>query len=326
MPLTDDLSKLARSANGIFNSITANATAITSMSVGATNSANLTTTTNVATIGTAAYFVANGNVGIGNSTPDAKLAITGTANISGNVVFGGIATVTGNVTLGSSAFFVGNGVSITTVNATSITTGTLPDARLSAAVVNTSGNFTVAGNINFTGTNNYFSNIVTIGTTTYFVANGNVGIGTSTPGAMLAVTGSATTLSSLLTNIAEPATISATAATGTINYDITTQSVLYYTSNASANWTVNFRGSSGTSSNTLMTTGQSITVAFLVTQGAVAYYNNAVQVDGTPVTPRYQGGSAWTAGNASSVDIYTYTIMKTGSAAFSVFASQTQFK
>jgi len=126
-------------------------------------------------------------------------------------------------------------------------------------------------------------------------------------------------------NIVEPATVSATAATGTINYDVTTQSVLYYTSNASANWTVNFRGSSGTSLNTLMTTGQMITVAFLVTQGATAYYNSSVQVDGSSVTPKWQGGTAPTAGNASSVDVYTYTIVKTGSAAFTVFASQTKF-
>ena len=127
-------------------------------------------------------------------------------------------------------------------------------------------------------------------------------------------------------NIGEVATISATAATGTINYDMGTQSVLYYTSNASANWTVNFRWSSTVSANTAMSTGQSLTVAFLVTQGTTAYYNNNVQVDGTSVTPKYQGGTAPSAGNVSSVDIYTYTIVKTGSAAFTVFASQTQFK
>jgi len=139
-------------------------------------------------------------------------------------------------------------------------------------------------------------------------------------------TGSTSKIAVVPTNIAEPATVSATAATGTIAYDVTTQSVLYYTSNASANWTVNFRGSSGTSLNTLMTTGQMITVAFLVTtQGATAYYNNAVQVDGSSVTPKWQGGTAPTQGNASSIDVYTYTIVKTGSAAFTVFASQTKF-
>lgn len=144
--------------------------------------------------------------------------------------------------------------------------------------------------------------------------------------ALQTFSGSSSVAAMTLPNAKEICTISATAATGTIAYDVTTQSVLYYTSNASANWTVNFRGSSGTSLNTLMNTGESITVAFLVTQGATAYYNSAVQVDGASVTPKYQGGTAWSSGNASSIDIYSYTIVKTGSAAFTVFASQTQFK
>jgi hypothetical protein len=137
--------------------------------------------------------------------------------------------------------------------------------------------------------------------------------------------GTSSALSIILNDTAEVATVSATAATGTINYDVTTQSVLYYTTNASANWTVNFRASSGTSLNTAMSTGQSVTAAFLVTQGATAYYNNVVQVDGSTVTPKYQGGTAPAAGNASSVDVYMYTIIKTGNAAFTVFASQTKF-
>jgi hypothetical protein len=74
-----------------------------------------------------------------------------------------------------------------------------------------------------------------------------------------------------------------------------------------------------------MATGESMTVAFLVTQGSTAYYNSAVQVDGNSVTPKWQGGTAPAAGNASSVDVYSYTIIKTGSAAFTVFAAQTKF-
>jgi len=129
-----------------------------------------------------------------------------------------------------------------------------------------------------------------------------------------------------LANSTETTTVSATAATGTINYDVITQSVLYYTTDASANWTVNFRGNGSTSLNTFMSTGDSLTVVFLVSQGATAYYNNAVTIDGSSVTPKYQGGTAWTAGNVSGVDAYSYTIVKTGSATFSVFAAQTQFK
>jgi hypothetical protein len=139
-------------------------------------------------------------------------------------------------------------------------------------------------------------------------------------------TGSTTALGAVFQDAAEVATVSATAATGTITYDVTSQSVLYYTTNASANWTVNIRGNGTTSLNTLMSTGQALTVVFLVSQGATAYYNNALQIDGSSVTPKYQGGTAWTSGNASGIDAYSYTIVKTGSAAFTVFAAQTQFK
>jgi hypothetical protein len=139
-------------------------------------------------------------------------------------------------------------------------------------------------------------------------------------------TGSSNLISSKFVNALENITVSATAATGTINYDVTTQSVVYYTSNASANWTVNFRASSGTSLDTAMATGEVITVVFLVTQGTTAYYNNVIQVDGTTITPKWQGGSAPTAGNVSGIDTYTYAIIKTGSAAFTILASVVQFK
>jgi hypothetical protein len=156
-------------------------------------------------------------------------------------------------------------------------------------------------------------------------SSGNVGIGTSSPTSGLQTNGSSSKSAFKTPNIAEVDTISATAATGTINYDVTTQSVLFYTSNASGNWTVNFRGSSGTSLNTLMQTGESISATFLVTQGSTAYYNSAVTIDGTSVTPKWQGGTAPTSGNASSIDSYTYVIQKTGSATYVVLASQTKF-
>ena len=128
-----------------------------------------------------------------------------------------------------------------------------------------------------------------------------------------------------ITSILETATISATAATGTVNFDVLTQAVLYYTTNASANWTLNVRGSGATTLNSVMAVGQSLSVSFLVTQGATAYYNSAVTIDGVSVTPKWQGGTAPASGNASGVDIYTYAIVKTASATFTVFASQTKF-
>ena len=139
-------------------------------------------------------------------------------------------------------------------------------------------------------------------------------------------TGSTSSLASAFINATESANVSATAATGTINLDITTASVLYYTTSASGNWTLNIRGNATTNANTIMTTGDSLTVVFLATQGATAYYNSALTIDGNAITPKYQGGTAYTTGNASGVDAYSYTIVKTGNAAFTVFAAQTQFK
>ena len=121
--------------------------------------------------------------------------------------------------------------------------------------------------------------------------------------------------------LAEKATIAATAATGTINYDVITQAVLYFTANASGNYTLNIRGDSSNTLNSIMDTGESVTIAHLVTQGSSAYYNNAVTIDGSSVTPEWQGGSVPSAGNASSVDVYSYTIFKTGDAAFHSFCS-----
>jgi hypothetical protein len=100
---------------------------------------------------------------------------------------------------------------------------------------------------------------------------------------------------------------------------------LYYTSNASANWTLNIRAASGVSLDSVMSTGESMTVAFLVTNGATAYYQTGFQVDGTSVTPKWQGGTAPAAGNASSIDTYVITVIKTGTATFTVLASQTKF-
>jgi hypothetical protein len=214
-------------------------------------------------------------------------SVGGTGTVNG-ITLTGTVTSSGNLTLGGT---------LSGVNLTTQVTGTLPVAN-----GGTGATTLAAANIPVVNVANTFT-----GTQTF--------------------SGTSSALAIVLNDAAEVATVSATAATGTIAYDITTQSVLYYTSNASANWTVNFRASSGTSLNTALATGQSVTVAFLVTQGATAFYNSAVQVDGTTsgVTTRWLGGAP-TAGNASGIDSYRFLILKTGSATFTVLASVTQFK
>jgi hypothetical protein len=115
----------------------------------------------------------------------------------------------------------------------------------------------------------------------------------------------------LFTSPKEKVTVSATAATGTVNFDVSTQSVLYYTSNASGNWTLNIRGGASTTLSSILPVGQSFTVSFLVTNGSTPYYQSATQVDGNAVTPKWLGGFAPTAGSASSIDVYSFTVVKT---------------
>ena len=136
---------------------------------------------------------------------------------------------------------------------------------------------------------------------------------------------SATLTRPVLVSPLEPVTIAATAATGTVQVDVVTSGVKYFTSNASADWTFNFRGDGSTTLNSIMSTGQSITVAFLVTNGSTAYKPTVFQVDGSAVTPKWNGGSAPAAGNANSIDSYTFTIIKTASATFTVLGAQSRF-
>jgi hypothetical protein len=137
--------------------------------------------------------------------------------------------------------------------------------------------------------------------------------------------GSSSSVAAEFKNIIEDGAVEATAATGTINFDVLSQSVLYYTSDASGNWTLNVRGSSGTTINSLLDVGDSISIAFLVTNGGTAYYQSAFEIDGSSVTPKWQGGTAPTAGNINSIDSYTFVIVKTASATFTVFGSLTKF-
>jgi hypothetical protein len=127
----------------------------------------------------------------------------------------------------------------------------------------------------------------------------------------------------IVKGINEDVNVVASAATGTIDFDVDTASIWYYTSDATANFTLNFRFSSGVSLDTALATGDAITLVFLNTNGATPYYPDVIEIDGSAVTPKVP--AAISAGNASAIDAYSFTIIKTASATFTVLETQTKF-
>jgi septum formation inhibitor MinC len=259
--------------------------------------------------GASATFSGNlnaGNASITSAVSAASLTVTGTvssgnASVTANVTAGNISATgtiaaTGNVTAN---YFLGNGSQLTGVS----TSAGGSDTQIQ---YNNSGAFAGSANLTWNGTT--------------LAVTGGANVSGTLNGAAAVFSGPVNTRIVL-----EDCAVSATAATGTIDYDALTQSVVYYTTNASANWTLNVRGNSSTTLDSVMETGQTLTLAFLATQGSTAYYQSATTIDGVSVTPKWQGGVAPTGGNANGIDMYTLSIFKTGSATFTVFASQTRF-
>ena len=202
-----------------------------------------------------------------------------------------------------------------------------------------SGNVTVGGALTYEDVTNVDSigiitarsgvdvdDFISVGSNIHF---GNAGVATVTTLNATNITGTnfgTVTATKLITNeIVEKVSIDSTALNGTRNIDLASNAVYNFTSNATGNFTFNFRGDGSTSLNSLLSTGDSMTVALLCKQGGSAYYNNGYQVDGSSVTPLWSGGSAPSSGNANSTDIYTFTIIKIGNASWTVLATQTKY-
>ena len=128
----------------------------------------------------------------------------------------------------------------------------------------------------------------------------------------------------VIKGLEEDVNVVASAATGTINFDVSTASVWYYTTNASANHTLNFRYSSGATLSSKLAVGDAITLVWLNTNGGTAYYPNVIQIDGSTVTPKVP--AAITGGNINAIDAYTFTIIKTAATpTYTVLETQTKY-
>ena len=120
-------------------------------------------------------------------------------------------------------------------------------------------------------------------------------------------------------------TIEANGAANTIDYDVNTQQVLLYQGNATANVTLNLRGNSSVTLDTVIEVNAAITVAFGMVSNATAYYIEQVQIDGSNVTAKWQGGAP-TGGTANSTEVYVINAIKTAANTYTVFGSVTAFE
>jgi len=194
------------------------------------------------------------------------------------------------------------------------------------------GNVYASGNI-YLGANtssNLVANATTTSTSTTtgaLVVRGGAGVaGNLYVGSEFVIPGGGKITSSGIANFLEKANVVVSAPAATINVDLSVASVMYWTSNSTTNMTANIRGDETTPLNTVLSVGQSVTTALFIPNGVSNYYINSLKIDNTTVTPAYSGNSSPTLGNPDSIDIYSFTILKTADATFKVFATQSQFQ
>jgi hypothetical protein len=194
------------------------------------------------------------------------------------------------------------------------------ESKLAAALSSKINNAYAVANLAYDRANNSLSSVGgNITGNLVFTSGGRLGLNV-TPNTLLHVQGTTT-----LQEVIEKINLSSTGLTANLNYDVLNQPILYLRNNATANGTINFRGNSTVAIDTLLRTGQSMTVSLLVTNGSNPYKANVVLVDGIFQAAKWAGGTEPIGGNSFSVDLYTYTIVKTANATFTVFASQQKY-
>jgi len=142
----------------------------------------------------------------------------------------------------------------------------------------------------------------------------------------------------VMSTMFEKANVRSEAPAAEVVFDILTDSVKFFTSNATANVAVHFRGNSTTTVNTALNTSQNTyTAVLVVTTGATPYYVNNVMIDGAVLhnaTVRgnlfWQSNTLTAGGTAAGIDVYTFTLIRAGNAVqnlqYKILASQTPYK
>jgi hypothetical protein len=281
------------------------------------------TTTGIYWAGNGASFSSGG----GGGSPFASNIVITSGTATTNTTTGAIVvTGSGGLAVGGVGIFGGNLVAAATTSTSSVTTGAL--------VVN--GGVGIAGGMQVGSdvflTTGFLQTLNTItstsaGTGAITTQNGGgIGVGGNLyVGNEFVVPGGGKITSTGLAYLLEKVTVTSGAPSGNLNIDMSTQSVMYWTGNATGNVSANIRGTATQPLNSLLATGQSVTAVIFLPNGPSNFLVTNVYIDNTTVSVAYQGNAAPALGNSNSIDIYSFTILKTASATYKVFASQTQF-
>jgi len=262
------------------------------------------------------------------STTTGALVVRGGAGIAGNITSANV--VTGNVYTSGGIYWSNNGAAYSSGGGSPfasnivITSGTASTDTTTGAIVATgSGGIGIGGSAYIgAGIQNTAIGNVTASTGAFTTISAS---GQATFNSDFVVTGGGKITSTGLAYLLEKVTVSATAPSGNVDVDMATQSVLYWTGNATANVTANIRGTATQTLNSLLATGQSVTAVLFFPNGPSNFLVNTVKIDNTTVPVAYQGNAAPVLGNSNSIDIYSFTVLKTADATYKIFASQTQF-
>ena len=115
-----------------------------------------------------------------------------------------------------------------------------------------------------------------------------------------------------------------TALTGDYDFDLGTYGNVHYSSPYVAGaFTYNLRINASTSLNSVMDTGDTISVTLMTESNNTSYYMTAFKIDSVTQTVKWSGGSAPSAATGSGLDVYTFTVMKMGSNSYKCFGTLT---
>lgn len=297
---------------------------------------------NLGNVVTANYFIGNGSLltGIdssqisnGNSNVKVSANSNVTVSVSGN---SNIITITGTSVIIAGSLTSNNNVSF---NGANISLGNVTNLEIyggnNGQFLQTDG----TGNLTWvTGTGS--GNGTTGGSNTQIQYNdaglfgGSLGFTFNKTSNLFSTPGNINVTGTVVGNVQGPIVNLAygienvnllSAQSGTYNFDLISNAIRYTTSNASANVTLNMRGNSTVTANTLIGNGQSISATYVLQNGNNTFTVSGVQIDNSPQTIKWVGGST-PVSFSNAINAFTFTIIKTATTpTYTVLGSLTRY-